>query len=138
GTDSEAGLDTGVKRAGGLCGADDGALFQREDANLRLAASHGPMPAPSGFLVPIAPGTVGGRTVLERRAIHVADLQVATDEYPEGSAIARELGHRTILSAPLLRDGAAVGVLHVRRTEVNPFTVRQIALLETFADQAGN
>ena len=74
--------------------------------------------------------------MLERRAIHVADLQAAADEFPEGSALARGNGRRTQLRIPLLREGTALGVIAVRRNEVRPFTDKQIALLQTFADQA--
>src|SRR5262249_15185274 len=74
--------------------------------------------------------------VLERRAIHVADLQSETEDYPEGSAIARELGHRTVLVVPLLREGTPLGVVTVRRNKVEPFSDKQIDLITTFADQA--
>src|SRR5216683_6639910 len=57
-------------------------------------------------------------------------------EFPESSAIARDLGFRTMLSVPLLREGAAIGTIGLRRSEVNPFTDKQIKLLQTFADQA--
>ena len=46
------------------------------------------------------------------------------------------MGVRTTLVAPLLRDGKAIGSIHIRRREVRPFSERQIKLLETFADQA--
>jgi GAF domain-containing protein len=74
--------------------------------------------------------------VLGRRPIHVTDLQAEAEEFPEGSAFAKRLGHRTILGAPLLRAGVAIGTIQLRRTEVHPFTDRQISLLETFAAQA--
>src|SRR5262249_37761313 len=75
-------------------------------------------------------------TVLERRVVHVADLQGEADDFPEGSATAREFGHRTILCVPLLHDGRPIGAIGLRRGEVRPFVDEQIALLNTFADQA--
>jgi two-component system, NtrC family, sensor kinase len=79
---------------------------------------------------------VTGRSVLERRTVHVTDIQAESDEFPEGSARARERGHRAILSVPLMREGIAIGAIGLRRTEAQPFTDRQVALLQTFADQA--
>src|SRR5262249_46112067 len=59
-----------------------------------------------------------------------------SEEYPEGSAFAKRLGHRTTAGVPLFREGLAIGTIQLRRAEVNPFTDKQIALLKTFADQA--
>ena len=50
--------------------------------------------------------------------------------------MAREHGERTILSVPLLRENESIGAIVLRRTEVQPFSDKQIALLQTFADQA--
>ena len=50
--------------------------------------------------------------------------------------MAWRMGDRTILSVPLLREGVAIGSLSIRRTEVRPFSAKQIELAETFADQA--
>ena len=73
--------------------------------------------------------------MLDRRTIHVPDLQAEVDEYPESSILARSYGFRTVLNVPLLRGAEAIGAVSIRRTEVRPFTDRQIELLETFAEQ---
>src|SRR5262249_15460485 len=131
-------LDTLVASAARFCGAPDALLFQPDEGNLRVVAHHGPIPAfvPDPSPVKISRENVRGRAFLDRQTVHVPDVQVATEEFPGGSAEARVHGHRTILSVPLLREGAAVGVIHLRRTEVAPFSDKQIALLQTFADQA--
>src|SRR5499425_3420834 len=129
-------LDTLVESASRLCGADDVSIFRLVGDGLPVAAHYGPMSAPIGYVTPAVRGTVSGRCVLERRAVHVADLQAETEAYPEGSAIARELGHRTILAVPLLREGVPVGAINLRRDKVEPFTDKQIELVTTFADQA--
>jgi GAF domain-containing protein len=124
-----------LKSAARLCDALDASIFQMDGDRLRLAAHEGPIPA-----VPLGEfslrGTSVGRAVLDRRTIHVPDIQAEVDDYPEGSALARSLGHRTILTVPLLREGEAIGAIGLRRTEVRPFTNLQIELLETFAAQA--
>src|SRR5262249_24321805 len=75
-------------------------------------------------------------SIFDRQTLQVADLQAETDEYPEGSAIARRLGYRTMVAIPLMRAGEAIGAITIRRAEVRPFTGRQIELLKIFADQA--
>ncbi|HEU4922404.1 MAG TPA: GAF domain-containing protein, partial [Burkholderiales bacterium] len=64
------------------------------------------------------------------------DLATETEEYPVGSALARRLGFRTALSVPLIREGIAIGVIHIRRREARAFSDKQIQLLKLFADQA--
>ena len=132
-TDLQPVFATIAENAARLCEAHDVIVLRVEGEVLRLVAHHGSMPAGD---VPLHRGTLGGRTVLERRLIHVDDLAREADEFPEGSAIARERGHRTTLSVPLVRDDAAIGNIQVRRNEVRPFSDQQIALLQTFADQA--
>ena len=117
-----------------LCDANDAATIHQVDGGaFRLVAHQGPIPAGT---LPLVRGMVTGRAVMERRTVHVADLQAETDEYPEGSDRARGIGFRTILAVPLIRGGEAIGVIAIRRREARPFTDRHIELLKTFADQA--
>jgi signal transduction histidine kinase len=130
-------LDTVVQSAGRFCGANDAAIFLVDGGSFKIAAHHGPVPGSApGRVIPVGPGSVSGRAVLERQAVHVTDLQAEPESFPVGSALARELGFRTVLSVPLLREGTAVGTLNLRRVSANPFTDKQVALLKTFADQA--
>jgi GAF domain-containing protein/anti-sigma regulatory factor (Ser/Thr protein kinase) len=137
-TDLQSVLDAVALRASRLCEAYDAAIFRVDGDVLRLVAHHGPIPvgAIGAYSVPVVRGTVGGRSVLERRTVHVEDLQAESDEFPVGSERARRYGFRTILSVPLLREGEAIGSIHIRRTTVQQFTESQIALLQTFGDQA--
>ena len=129
-------LEVVVKSAARFCEADDVTIFELDGQDLRAAAHWGMIPVEIGLRFPCTRGSVAGRIVLERKPVHVIDLQAEAEEFPEGSAMARRLGHRTIAGVPLLREGVAVGTIQLRRTEVNPFTDKQIALLETFAAQA--
>jgi two-component system, NtrC family, sensor kinase len=135
-TDLQPVLDAVVKSAARFCGADNATIFQRDGDVLRVVAHHGPIPVDVGLLVPCVRGTVSGRTVLDGTSVHVTDLQAEATEFPEGSAFARRFGHRTTLSVPLLREETAIGAIQLRRPEVDRFTDRQAALLQTFADQA--
>ena len=86
---------------------------------------------------PINRNWAAGRAVLDQEPVHVHDMLSAEgDEFPDGREMARRKGHRTILSVPLLREGESIGAIVLRRTEVHPFSDKQIALLQTFADQA--
>src|SRR5215475_8731200 len=121
-----------------LCDAYDATIVKVDGNALRIVAHHGPIPAAPAErnVLPLIRGVLVGRAVLERRTIQVGDLQADSDEYPEGSALARNLGHRTVLSVPLMHTGEATGAITIRQTEARLFTDRQIELLKIFADQA--
>src|SRR5215470_579318 len=129
-------LEVVARSAARFCGADDVTIFELDGQDLRIAAHWGGVPQDVGARFPCVRGHVVGRAVLERKPVHVIDLQAEAEEFPEGNAFARRLGHRTTAAVPLLREGVAVGTISLRRAEVNPFTDKQIALLETFAAQA--
>jgi two-component system NtrC family sensor kinase len=128
-------FDTLVQSAARLCEAYDALIFLRKNESLVLQAHHGPIPADLGKL-PLTRASTPGRTVIDRKAVHVPDLSAAGDEFPEGQALALRSGSQTTLSVPLLRGEEAIGALTVRRTEIRPFTDKQIELVTTFADQA--
>src|SRR5262249_2504650 len=119
-----------------FCGAHDATLFRVDGGAFRVVAHHGPIPFPLGARFPLVHGYVNGRSILDRRPVHVTDLQAESEEFPEGSAVARDLGQRTTLVAPLMREGEAIGTIQLRRVEASRFTDQQVALLQTFADQA--
>ncbi len=130
-TDLQPVLDAVVQSAARLCEAGDAQLLRIDGDVLRLAAAYGGLPAAA--VRSKTRGRATGRAVIERRAVHVHDLVAEREEFPDAR---QDLGVRTALAMPLLREGVPVGVVQIRRTEVRPFTEKQIALLKTFADQA--
>jgi GAF domain-containing protein len=131
-------LDTIVETAGKLCGAEQASIMQLEQGRYRLAAGYGMDPAiierQSRETFEPERGASFSRAVLERRAIHIHDVL----EDPEFTWTDQQKTEqfRTVLGVPLLRDGEAIGAISLRRTEVRPFTDKQIELVTTFADQA--
>ena len=132
----QAVLETLTESAARLCNANDTIIFLREGDNLRTVAHHGSIPMGPGSVRPLGRGWVAGRTVLDQEMIHVPDPAARGDEFPLGSDLAQQFGHRTTMGIPLISDQRAIGCLLLRRTVVEPFTGKQIALLQTFADQA--
>ena len=117
-----------------FCDADDVLILKVEGSEVRPVGHHGLLPAADGFR--LTRGVVNGRAILESRTVHIADLQAETDEYPEGSAIARRNGYHTMLTIPLIRAGNATGSISLRRIEKRLFDAKHVGLLETFANQA--
>ena len=131
-------LDTLVQSATRLCEAESAHIFRRTDAMYELAACHGYSREYEEKMgrYKLAPGreSLVGRIALEGRMVHIPDA-IADPEYSQPKA--QKLGRwRTMLGVPLLRKNAPIGALTVTRSEVRPFTDKQIELLVTFADQA--
>ncbi|QDW38772.1 GAF domain-containing protein [Bradyrhizobium sp. KBS0727] len=124
-----------VENACELCDAYDSVVLLRDGDQLRISAHHGPIPM-SIDKWPINRGWTAGRAFVDQKPVHVHDLLAEGDEFPDGRELSQRMGHRTILSVPMLREGDSIGAIVLRRTEVHPFSDKQIALLQTFADQA--
>jgi GAF domain-containing protein/CheY-like chemotaxis protein/anti-sigma regulatory factor (Ser/Thr protein kinase) len=126
-----------VRTAARLCEAAGAHIYGVEGDQLRLIAIHGSEPTMRrlGQLYPIDRASLTGRAVLDRRTIHLRDVTSAAvrRQYP---GVTPPGAVRTMVSTPLLHDGRAVGAITIRRTRVQPFTTKQLALLRTFADQA--
>jgi signal transduction histidine kinase/HAMP domain-containing protein len=135
-TDIQPVLDVVAERAARLCEAEDAVIFRVVGDHHQRVAKYGSIPAPT-FPVPITRGFPGGRAIVDRETIHIHDIEAVIDtEYADVKGIQKEIGQRTVLATPLLREGVAIGAIVIRRLQVCPFTDKQIALLKTFADQA--
>ena len=129
-TDLKPVLETVAKNAAHLCEASSAQVFRSDGNVMRLTANYGELAASEER--PVSRGTVTGRAIIERKTIHVHDLEESTREFPESKAAS----HQARLATPLLREGVPLGVIGIRRTDLRPFTESQIKLLETFANQA--
>ena len=130
-------FDTLVKNAARLCGAKTGAIFRRDGDLMQAAAWEGAGAAMVEFLrsnsIALDRQTATGRAASEGRTIQVLDA-MNDPEYSYGGLSIEK--YRTVIAVPLMRDGQAIGSFTLWRHHVEAFTPRQIALVETFADQA--
>ncbi|MGB8127031.1 MAG: GAF domain-containing protein, partial [Pseudolabrys sp.] len=131
-------LQTLVESAARLCDADKTIITRQKNGVFYRAEAYGFSPEFMDYVrnIPIQPerGSGFGRALLEGRAVHIPDVK-ADPEYTlvEGQRLG---DYRTVLTVPMLREGVPTGVLSLTRSEVRPFTERQIELATTFADQA--
>jgi signal transduction histidine kinase len=136
-TEIQSVLDAIATTAARLLDVADAYIMRVEGQLLRAVARHGPSPQWAiGTTRAISRDWVTGRAVVDRKTVHVRDLQAAQSEFSEGAAYAKQYGHRTTLATPLLREGNPIGAFLIRRNYVKPFTNRQIELIQNFAAQA--
>ena len=131
-------LHTLVESAAHLCGADKGTITRQRGDTFYRAEAYGFSAEFMEYVkdIPIQPdrGSASGRALLEGCVIHITDVR-ADPDYTWAEA--QRLGdYRTIIAVPMLRDGVPIGVLTLTRSQVQPFTDKQIELVTTFADQA--
>jgi signal transduction histidine kinase/CheY-like chemotaxis protein len=127
-----------ARNAARLCDEAFGAVVVLDGDRITIGAAHGLEGSEldmfrEAYPMRLSPDTVNGHAILERRVVQVDDLAA---EPGYRLATGRRIGIRTVLAVPMLRDGAPLGTVTVWRREVRRFSEAQIALLQTFADQA--
>src|SRR5262249_944751 len=121
-----------------LCDADKTNITRQKDGVFFRAEAYGFSPEFLDYVrnIPIQPdrGSASGRALLERRAVHIPDVKAD----PESHLVpGQKLGDfRTVVAVAMVREGVPIGVLVLTRSEVRPFSEKQIELATTFADQA--
>ena len=136
--DLKAVLNTLIELAARLCEAETAGVLRPHGSTYKFVAHYGYSQAFVAYISKIAisvgRGTLAGRVLAERRAVHIPDI-LADSEFTLSEA-QRLSGFRTMLGVPLLREGSPIGVIILTRNTVRPFTDKQIELVTTFADQA--
>ena len=121
-------LDAIAERAARLCDASNGTIILRDGEALRMEAHYGPLAEQIGTKLPIDRRSVSGRAFIEGHPLHVDDLSEATD-FPLGRQLAAHFGIRTFLAVPLVREAVPIGLITMQRTEIRPFSRKQVELL---------
>jgi GAF domain-containing protein len=134
-------FDVIVERAVRLCGARFGRVYRYDGSVIEMVASHGLNIAGLGqvqrvFPRPAVDDTTAGRAILTRRPYFIKDI-AREDTVPALSRQMMEaIGTRSQVTIPMLRAGAPIGVLTMGWDAPAAFNDSQVALLQTFADQA--
>jgi two-component system, NtrC family, sensor kinase len=135
-TDLQPVLDAIVASAARVCGAEDASVRLVDGDVLRLMAHTGPIPL-TIIALPIAGEPLNQHVLRSGETMHIHDILAEEDPmFAPTRARVQTVGVRTLVYAPLLRGGQAIGTIGLRRLEVKPFTDSQLRLLKTFADQA--
>ena len=139
-TDVQPVFETIARNSVNLCGATYGVVFRFDGEMISVVAHHNIDKAALDALHQIWPmrpdtKTLMGRTILECDVVHVADV-AAEPNYTFAAAHQTALGIRTFLGVPMLREGQPIGSIALYRSDVKPFSDRQIELVKAFANQA--
>jgi len=137
-TDIAPVLDVIARSAAQLSGSEDAKIGLAQDDNLIVAAHYGNIPTfPVGEGIRLNRDSVAGRTIIDgipHQAIH--NQRGVKSEFPEGDKVAKKYGYRITSAVPLMREGKALGAISIRRTRPELLTEKQIALIQSFANQA--
>src|SRR4051812_24082265 len=132
-TDVQPVLKAIVESACELCDAYDAVVILKDGEELQLRAHHGPIPMNRQRWANNRT-SVSGRAIADRWPVHIHDVLAHEGvEFEIARGMSLVDGCRTLLSAPLLREGEPIGALVLRRSEIHPFSEEQIRLLQTFA-----
>lgn len=128
-------LDAMSRSAARLCKASDSTILLLDGDAMVFGSHFGQIPVDFTSWK-VSRNWTGGRAVLDRKTVHVHDMQSETKDFPEGNVASSRMGYRTILTVPMMHGNEPVGALTLRRTEMRPFTAKQVSLAESFATQA--
>ena len=138
GFDLQAVFETVAESSVRLCGADRAFIHRFDGELLHMAAAFNATPEFTAFMaqnpIRLDRSSTAGRAALEHRTIHIHDV-LADPEYSYGAKNIEKI--RTVIAVPILKGDELLGVMIIYHLDgVRPFTDTQIALVETFADQA--
>jgi signal transduction histidine kinase/HAMP domain-containing protein len=140
-TDVQPVFDVIVERAVRLCGARFGRVYRYDGQLIHVVARHG-IEGPGrvelqrAFPRPATDDTIVGRVIETRQAAFVTDIERAENVPSLSRRMIEAMGTRSQVTVPMLRAGEPIGAMTIGWGEPEAFDEQQIALLQTFADQA--
>ena len=139
-TDIQPVLDAVAESAARLCSSVDAQIYHVDGDMMRKVARYGTLPdlIPLGEIRPISRASNSGRAIVDRQVVHIHDMLAEREEdFSEVWSVVQHEQIRTVLAIPLLREGVPIGAIMIRRTEVRPFSDKQINLLKIFCRPGG-